>query len=176
MMFSSTISILPPEAPAPERLAAYIHSFLLRLVGPDSCSWHGRIINWELSEPTEILGSHLRRSILPNVRVLQGLVAEIIGRAEDDEASLLCAQSILGQCRQYALARPILTILFPGLRQDPRGVEQLSAHITEFSLAGLAHFRERGPDQAPGRTRERTPDPGEEPVAAAGPARTEPGS
>ena len=167
---------LPPEAPARERLTAYVHSFLLRLVGPDSCSWHGRIMNWELNEPTEVLSAHLRRSILPNVRILQSVVAEIVGCGEDDETTLLCAQSIVGQCRHYTLARPILAVLFPGLRQDARGIEQLATHIAAFSLAGLAHFREQGPCQGQPRTPGQDPDPGPEPAEEPGPDQPESGS
>ncbi len=137
---------LPPEAPVRDRLKAYIHSFLLRLLGQGRSAWHGRILNWELIEPTEVLGSHLRRSILPNARKLQAMVAEILCASADDCSVIFCAQSIVGQCRHYTLARPILELLFPGLSLDDAGIAQLAEHITEFSLAGIRRFKELQPD------------------------------
>lgn len=150
---------LPPQAPVEERLYAFIHSFLLRLLGKGKPAWHGRIINWEMFEPTEVLEGHLRRSILPIARYLQGLVAEVLGAGPDDPRVILCSQSVVGQCRHYILARPILERMFPGCRLDQAGIARLAAHITEFSLAGIRQAPVPAPGQSPVPSPVRAGDP-----------------
>ena len=56
----------------------------------------------------------------------------------------LIAFSIVGQCIHYRVARPIMTQLIGQAEFDSYSVDQLTDHITAFSLAGL---REAGRPQ-----------------------------
>jgi AcrR family transcriptional regulator len=130
-------------SPPRERLSAYVRALLLRMLCKGENSWHSALMARELSEPTPMLGRFVDRSIMPRVEKLREIVSDILGQGADPALVALCVQSIVGQCRNYAVARPILTRIFPDLTYDEPGISRLAEHIVRFSLAGMAHYHDR---------------------------------
>jgi len=133
---------LPPDAPAEERLFAFIHSFLLRMLGEGRYAWCGKLVAREMHEPTQALDHIVERHILPLSTQLRGIVAEILGGGTraDDPLTRLCGMSIVGQCQYVFRSRAIVDRLAPGMSFDEAGIRALANHITRFSLCALKHF------------------------------------
>lgn len=131
-----------PGARAEERLYAFVHSFLLRMLGSGPFAWCGKLMARELHEPTPALDHVVERYIMPLAQQLRGIVAEILGGGmqADSRQALLCAMSVVGQCQYIFRSRAVVDRLAPGLRLDPEGIERLARHITDFSVAGLKHM------------------------------------
>jgi len=126
-----------------ERLFAYVRAMLLRMLSKGENSWHAALMVREMAEPTPMLGRFVDRSIMPRAEKLREIVSEILGPEADPAFVALCVQSIVGQCRNYAVARPILTRLFPDLTYDDSGISRLAEHIVRFSLAAMNHYHDQ---------------------------------
>jgi AcrR family transcriptional regulator len=133
---------LGPEAPAEDRLFAFVHSFLLRMLGGGRFAWCGKLMAAELHEPTPALDFMVVRYITPLAETLRQLVVELLadGTRPEDERAFFCAMSIAGQCQHIFRNRAVIDKLSPGLRTDEAGIKALARHITDFSLAALKHL------------------------------------
>jgi len=128
------------DAPAEEKLRAFVRSFLLRLFDDGPITWFGRMMSREMVEPTEALDSLLKERIRPMADMLRGIMAEILGRSPDDEQVRLCVFSVVSQCVFFHHCRTVISRLFPEQRLDASVVDHLAEHITGFSLAALKHL------------------------------------
>lgn len=140
---------LGPEASCEERLFAFVHSFLLRMLGSERFAWCGKLMARELHEPTEALDHIVDRYILPLTEQLRTIVAEVLGgdAKPADPRTLQCAMSVVGQCQYIFRSRSVIARLIPGLRFDEAGIETLARHITTFSLSALKHMPRPEPRQ-----------------------------
>jgi len=132
---------VPGDAPAEQRLRAFITSFLLRIFdkGPDA--WHGKLVSREMIEPTAAFDHLIEERVRPMAGRLGRIVADLLGCPVNDRRVRLCAFSIVSQCVFYHHCRPVVCRLFP---KQPApgmaGVEKLADHITKFSLAAMRHL------------------------------------
>jgi len=133
---------LAPSAPAEARLYAFIHSFLLRMLGDGRYAWCGKLMNREMFEPTAALDQMVERHILPLAAQLRAIIAEILGpgASPDDPLTGLCSMSIVGQCQYVFRSKPIVDRLAPEMRFDEPGIKALADHIMHFSLCALKQF------------------------------------
>lgn len=133
---------LPPEASAETRLFAFIHSFLLRMLGEGKSAWCGKLMDREMREPTPALDHIVERHIMPLAAQLRAIVAEILGNGArpDDPGTRLCAMSIAGQCQYVFRSKAIIDRLAPEMRFDDAGIRALALHIHSFSLCALKNF------------------------------------
>lgn len=133
---------LPRSAPAEERLFAFIHSFLLRMLGEGRFTWCGKLMAREMQEPTEAMDHLVDVHIAPLARQIQVIVAEILGGGAQpgDDRTRACATSVVGQCQHIFRSRAVIGRLAPGMRFDEEGIAALARHITTFSLCALKHF------------------------------------
>lgn len=133
---------LPAGAPAEERLFAFIHSFLLRMLGDGKSAWCGKLMDREMRDPTQALDQIVERHILPLSAYLRAIIAEILGNGadSDDPQTRLCAMSIAGQCQYVFRSKAIIDRLAPEMRFDEAGIRALAGHITRFSLCALKNF------------------------------------
>lgn len=129
------------DAPADEKLRAYIHSFLRRIFDKDRTAWHGRLMSREMIEPTKALDLLVNERMQPLAATLWLIVAELLHCPPQDERVRLCASSVVSQCVFYHHCRPVLERLHSSLiPKDDAGLERLAEHITQFSLAAIHHF------------------------------------
>ncbi len=130
-----------PENPSPEdRLTAFVRAMLLRTLGRGKPAWHGRLMARERFEPTGFLDDFIDRAILPRARIIQAIVAELLGPGADDLTIHLCAQSVTGQCRHYVSSRHVIRRISPLISLEEPHLEDLARHIARFSLAGIRAF------------------------------------
>lgn len=130
-----------------ERLHAWIHWFLDRLLVQSKAGPLGKLMAREMFAPTPAFEELIRRSLLPINLALAKIIAAVLGDADPQKVQL-CLHSVLGQCMIYKHAEPAFERLhriaevqqLPGpspalLMQD---LDSLARHITDFSLAGMA--------------------------------------
>ena len=129
---------------AEQRLAAFIHSFLLRMLDKSRPGWHGKLLTWEMVEPTAALDGLVESIYRPMNERLRQIVQELGGNRLSKTAVRQCARSILGQCLYYRHAGPVIARLDPDETFEPADVERLAAHITRFSLAAIKVVAKQG--------------------------------
>jgi len=137
------------DAPPEEKLRAFVRSFLLRIFDEGSIAWFGKMMSREMVEPTDALDLLVAERLRPMASLLQGLVAEILGRPTQDESVRLCCFSVVSQCVFYHHCRTMISRIFPEQRLDASAIEQLAGHIARFSLAAMEHL----PDPETSRSR-----------------------
>jgi AcrR family transcriptional regulator len=128
---------LPAHATPEQRLRVFIRSFLLRIFSEGPSSRHGRLMAREMIEPTGALDAIVKEDIRPMWVVLGSIVADLLGRDATAQTRQLCAMSVVSQVLFYHHCRPVVTRLFPAMKFDEAAIEQLTAHITQFSLAAM---------------------------------------
>jgi AcrR family transcriptional regulator len=131
---------LCPEAPAAQRLEAFVRSFCNRLLGPEGWGgYHGkaRLIVKEMADPSPALAEVVDHHIRPHKRMLVEIVQELLGPGVAPQAALACTFSIVGQCFYYAMAQPLLTLLAPEREDVETRIEELAEHVLIFSLGGI---------------------------------------
>lgn len=131
-----------------EKLRAYIHSFLLRILAEGFPAWHGKLMAREISDPTGALGQLVKSSIRLLHLYLAGIIRELFQEAdssneEESDVTFLCAMSIVGQCLHYFKGKQVIAALSPN-GFDPFRIERLTDHITRFSLGGIRALRSAG--------------------------------
>ena len=130
-----------PEAAPEERLRAYVHSLLLRLMAEGLPAWHGKLTVRDIAEPSGALDDVLEDSIRPIYSYLASIVRELLHEeqsadGEESRKTFLTSLSITGQCLHYHIARRLIEDLRPR-SFDPTSIEQVADHITRFSLGGI---------------------------------------
>jgi AcrR family transcriptional regulator len=136
------------EATPEEKLRAFIHSLLLRILGEGVPAWHGKLMAREIADPTGALDRLVKSSIRPLHVYLVSIIHELLQeeepqRREEGDDIFLCAMSIMGQCLQHFTGRRIIEALRPK-RFDPTDIEGVADHIMRFSLAGIRGLRTTG--------------------------------
>lgn len=126
------------DAPAPQRLHAYVKSFLERILGQGRPAWQAVLVSREIAQPSGVLDRIYEEEIRPRHEYLEKVVREIAGPGVPRSRVRLCVFSIVGQCMFYRAARPALTALYPRDRLD---ADRLATHITQFSLGALRELR-----------------------------------
>jgi len=125
-----------------ERLFAFVHAFLLRVLSVDGFARHGRVLSREMIDPSPAFEHVIEGFIRPHLEYLHGLVREILGPEADEQAVRFSARSIVAQCAFYHHARAVIEHLAPGEPRDAAAIRALAEHITRFSLEGLGHRQE----------------------------------
>lgn len=131
------------DAPADQRLRAFIRSFLYRMLDESDPMLHRmhRLAAREMTEPTGVLDDIVQNMIRPLFGRLRQIVTEILGPQADDRTVVLCARSVVGQCLFYRHSQPVLIRLDPNQTFHPEALDELAAHITRFSMAALKQVR-----------------------------------
>ncbi|MBI3878336.1 MAG: CerR family C-terminal domain-containing protein [Verrucomicrobia bacterium] len=128
---------LPPDAPAAERLRAFVHSFLLRIFDEGPHTYHGKLMAREMIEPTQALDTVVREHIRPMADQLAGIVTELLGPATTKVLVRRCSMSVVSQVLFYQHCRPVIRRMFPDLKFDADQIAELAGHITRFSLEAM---------------------------------------
>lgn len=131
---------------AEERLRHYVRAYVPRLAGRDPrvdaarVAWIHKLMRHESSEPTPLAPWIAEQALMPRVRYLSRLVAQLLHCEVSDPRVRRCVISIQAQCLFYAPDK-FRDAAFPGW---PPGATELAAaaeHITEFSLAGIGRLK-----------------------------------
>jgi TetR/AcrR family transcriptional regulator, regulator of cefoperazone and chloramphenicol sensitivity len=128
---------LKPNAPAEEKLKAFVRSFLLRIFDEGEAAHHGKIMSHEMIDPTHALDALVQERIRPLAAQLNAIVRELLGKKASEELVRRCASSVVSQCCFYHHCRPVISRLFPEQKFSAEEIEKIAGHITEFSVAAL---------------------------------------
>jgi AcrR family transcriptional regulator len=131
---------LPPDAPATERLGAFVRSWLFRMLGEGMPAWHGKLMAREMSEPTAGFELLMSESARPMAQRLNAIVKELLDPGVDDRTVRDCGLSVAGQCCFYRHAHEMIRRLYPDHKTAPADIEHLAEHVTRFSLAAIQAY------------------------------------
>ncbi|MEP6491360.1 MAG: CerR family C-terminal domain-containing protein [bacterium] len=136
--FNATMLNAGPNASAAERLRHYIAKYLPRLVKPlGDDEWLPKLMRHEIREPTAAAQLVFEHAILPRMRFLAGVMAELLDCDEDDPRVGRCVVSVQAQCLFY-LPDAFKTAIVPEWPpQSDAAIAAAVEHIVEFSLAGI---------------------------------------
>jgi TetR/AcrR family transcriptional regulator, regulator of cefoperazone and chloramphenicol sensitivity len=127
-----------------ERLQRQVFAMLERFIGGKRPSPLSRILAHEAMNPTAHHERLIEDMIRPELEAVSGVVREIAGPDADELDVTRAAVSVMGQCVFYLFLRGPLGRLHPELTSGTAACKELSRHITEFSLAGIARLRASG--------------------------------
>jgi TetR/AcrR family transcriptional regulator, regulator of cefoperazone and chloramphenicol sensitivity len=154
---ASAIQKYPPDmgleagtaAPVERRLHAFVRSLLYRLLGEGPHAWQGKLMLWEMVEPTAALDRLLKETIRPLYLRLEEMVTQLLGPAATPERLRMGIVSTLGQCMVYRTMGPLLSRVQPGSTDftDNR-IEALAEHVTRMVVAGLRSYVSAAADGA----------------------------
>lgn len=128
---------LPKDPTAEDRLYAFVHSFLLRVLTGSKRTWLMRMMTREMVEPTSALDRLVETVQKPLFRILHGIVSELCGVEAPPEVVLACAQAVVAQCLFYKQAEHVITRMGHRVPKSPVEIEGLARQITAFSLGGI---------------------------------------
>lgn len=128
-----------------EKLRAFIRAFLMRIMDEGRPTWFGKLLTREFTQPTWAFDILVEETIRPSYKILMGIVAAILGTGAKERNVRLCSMSIVGQCLYFRHSHPVITRLFPGEVFGSKQIEELTDHITVFSLRGLMKEKTKNP-------------------------------
>lgn len=127
------------EADPRKKLGIFIGMLARRMTGPASATWATRLISRELLSPTPIFDEIRNKEMRGRAAVLRGIVSELMRLPEDHPA-------VARSCINIMAPFGVLLLLgterveraFPVLSFGPDAMEELSSHMVEFALGGIA--------------------------------------
>lgn len=120
-----------------DKLAFFVERVLSGMNDPARPAWATRLMLHEMAQPTPSLGDVAEEMIRPKYDLLRRLIGDVLGLPANHRVTHLCANSIIGQVRHYAIGRAVIARLWPELKFTPESLEQIAGHITTFSIAGM---------------------------------------
>jgi hypothetical protein len=93
--------------------------------------------------------------IEPRLKYVGGIVAKLLGCAQDDPRVLHCVGSVFGQCQVYQWNH-IRDRLMKDKSFTPEKISEIANHVSEFSLAGIRRLARSSPADDTGPRRIRT--------------------
>jgi AcrR family transcriptional regulator len=128
---------LPPDPSPKDRLFAFVHSFLLRILTTEKSARLMKLMTREMAEPTGALDQLVERVQRPLFRMLHAIMADLAGPDAPADVVLACSQAVVAQCLFYKHAEHVIARMGHRLPSTPEEIERLAHQITEFTLGGL---------------------------------------
>jgi AcrR family transcriptional regulator len=133
---------LSPNATPKQRLHAFVRAFLLRIFDKGQYAWHGKLMAREMVDPSAALDNLAEQFVKPQSQVIAAIVKDILGERATPDRIMRCTFSVVGQVLFYHNCRPVICRIFPHQGYEPADIEQIAAHITEFSYAAIQNIGE----------------------------------
>ena len=149
------------DRPPVERLRHYVNAYVRTIAGndhrldPARAAWVHQLMAHEGTEPTPLAPWIAEQALMPRIRYLGALVAELMHGRPSDRRVHRCVISIQSQCLFYAAPNKFRDSAFPGWPPTPKELAAAADHIVEFSLAGIRQAAGRG--ERATRSRKRPP-------------------
>ena len=128
---TDTVRAADPET----RLRWLVRNMLNRVLS--NCDDRLKVCLREFVEPTEALDFLVKEIITEQYGIMRSVVVAVLGREPGKEELDRFTMSVSSQCFYYGLAAPMLTRLGVKVPQTDAEIEELAAHVSRFSLAGL---------------------------------------
>lgn len=138
------------DQPPLRQLRAFIRTRIEALFDQTSGgSRFGRVLTWEMSNPSPIFGELLDRYLRPETEALKQILATMVGPPITPFALEACLFSVMAQCAFYHNANRIIRQLAPDHFTQADVVDQLVDHIATFSTAGLTAIGKQSQGEPP---------------------------
>ncbi|MBN2592297.1 MAG: CerR family C-terminal domain-containing protein [Sedimentisphaerales bacterium] len=136
---------LPQDAPADQKLRAFIYSNLHRMLDDGRLGCAGQILLREMAEPTEAVGQIFHDVIGPLHERTQQIIRELLEPAATEQNLSFCEMSVVHQCVAigFLKGKENPPPFWRKDKQTPAYIDELAEHITLFSLAGIRTVREQ---------------------------------
>lgn len=123
------------------RLYEFVSSLLRRLMALHDSPWQVQLLVRELMKPTEACRTIVRDYFQPAFNRLLLEVDQLAQRPLSDAERLKIGFSIIGQCLHYRFGSEVVSLMVPEEIKQEFNVEQLAAHITQFTMSALRNDR-----------------------------------
>jgi AcrR family transcriptional regulator len=124
-----------------DRLRGLISRFLEYMLGPDRPAWKRRLMAREMANPTTALDELVEKNIRPlRDEFLMPTLRELTGGRFNRRQLSFIGSSVMGQCLYFHQSRPIIERLNPDFKIGKAEIEEITDHITRFSLAAIAEL------------------------------------
>ncbi len=120
-----------------ELLAAFVGTFIFRVLDKGRGSRFARLMAQELMQPTAALDVIIEETVRPHFAFLSGIVRRLLGEGHTDLTVQLCCVSIIGQIFYFYMSRPVLQRLLNREGFEEKEMLAIAEHITRFSLSGI---------------------------------------
>lgn len=132
------------ESDPRRQLEAFLGMVVHALTSPVSQTWEGRLFGREFVTPSAVYGRAHERALTARARMLASIVGALTGRAPDDPLVARGCISTMAPCALLLLVnRRKLKRMLPNLDVGARSAPQLTRHLVDFALAGLAAISAR---------------------------------
>ena len=126
-----------------EKLRDFIALLLNRTGAMNTAPWQVQLLIREVLQPTEACRKLVEEYFRPFLEILMSIIDEILSKRLPDQQRLQVAFSIIGQCMYYRFAGDVAQMIVEDKGFDDYfDIDQLTHHITEFSLGALSRIRE----------------------------------
>ena len=127
------------ETDPKKKLTIFIGMLASRMTGPASSTWAARLISREMLSPTPIFDEIRNKEMRGRAAVLRGIVSELMQLPEDHPAVSRSCINIMAPFGVLLLIGPQrVERAFPALSLGPEAMEELTRHMVEFALGGIA--------------------------------------
>ncbi len=143
-----------PEA----ALRRWIQSTLALVVAKGRHAWFDRLMLWEMLDPTPAVAAFVEGTILPRTDELKAIIIRLLGSDARERTVSRCAQSVVGQCRYYAVEQPVRERAFSDARLDETHLsESWCSSVWSPAAGGTARIQQK-------RKSRRRPSPSSRPA------------
>ncbi|MBC2595097.1 CerR family C-terminal domain-containing protein [Ruficoccus amylovorans] len=125
------------EAPAEDRLRAYLATHCRRIFDTGAGSLFPRMFVKEMADPTEQLEYIFSEVIECERSALIDIVRELLGEQATEEDRALCRLSIIALFQFFNFSRAIREMAIRTKRHRPFNVDTVIEHTVRFALAGV---------------------------------------
>jgi AcrR family transcriptional regulator len=127
----------PPGDDPAVALRAAVRRLVTFLLDPDSLL--PRLYALELVNPSPAFAS--AGGGASHQSALTGAVRALLGPDAEPRLVARCVRTVYSQCAYFMFVRKVMPRVDPGFQPDARTIDEITDHITEFSLGGLQRLR-----------------------------------
>ena len=126
------------------QLEAFLGMIVQAVTSPASQTWAGRLFAREFVTPSTVMARARDRTLAVRANLLKSIVGALTGLPPNDPRVTRCCISTLAPCLMLLLVnRRKLKRVFPQMRVDAESAPQITRHLVEFAMAGLAAISPR---------------------------------
>ncbi len=108
----------------------------------------------EFAQPTPAMSTVIDETMRPIYERFRVLIGSMLHLPADHDKTRLCTHSVIAQVVHYVHSRHVISRLWPELEMTAERIEEIAAHIADFSLAYLGAIAP-APERPPARTKKR---------------------
>ncbi len=125
------------DASPEQRMREFVRNLLTQLLSERRSTLYIKLVTHELADPTSALERVIDEGMAPQMVRLMDVVRDLLGHRVEEQTVRRAAGSVLGQCLYYHFAAAVIRRMELEEKLDDSVIEDLTEHITRFSLAAL---------------------------------------